>query len=425
MEVLMGTLSPYRTCFFLIVVGVLSFACGADIEGVSSSDHELGENPDVMTDAVLQDTTSSEVDATSALDASDTFDATEASQDVPLTTDGEVSEEIDVVPPDPPLQYTPCGVADCWSQLSFSSVCGVSTLNEDFGSGRYNVHNFTLDVRAEVTVELTLTPTGGAFEPALILHDAAGHTVYDGARGIVSESLNIEVIDDGRRAGPARVQILSAEDTQLSVFITSWRVIDGDFAPRIDTDVAYTFAVSHDCEPPVGELLSSPNFDLGDVEGGFYLMPESDPPGLYTRKADDCSRGTQLLIDVLYTVAFEWNQLRPEYSPIALRDLNEGSCSGVDHATHDDGTHVDIVVSCATQISCDDIQPAVDLARLFVDTGEVCGIIFNDAAVQAIVNPYFESLYSYEPWRGTFMRTVSGHTGHFHVRVKKPDGTCN
>jgi hypothetical protein len=45
--------------------------------------------------------------------------------------------------------------------------------------------------------------------------------------------------------------------------------------------------------------------------------------------------------------------------------------------------------------------------------------------VQAVVNPYFTSKYSYTPWHGTFMRSVSGHTHHFHIRVKKPDGTCN
>ena len=45
------------------------------------------------------------------------------------------------------------------------------------------------------------------------------------------------------------------------------------------------------------------------------------------------------------------------------------------------------------------------------------------------MNPYFFDNYSYAPWdpsgAGRFMRTVSGHTGHFHVRVLEPDGTCN
>ena len=60
-----------------------------------------------------------------------------------------------------------------------------------------------------------------------------------------------------------------------------------------------------------------------------------------------------------------------------------------------------------------------------MDTGQVCGIINNDPAVQKVVNAYFNSKFSYKPWHGTFMRSVSGHTHHFHVRVKKPNGLCN
>ena len=154
-------------------------------------------------------------------------------------------------------------------------------------------------------------------------------------------------------------------------------------------------------------------------------VPQSDPPGLYTRKADGCSRGTKRLIDVLYTVATHFQQVRPSLAPISILDLNEGPCSTVDHATHDDGTHVDIVAGCATEVACADNGPAIDLAKLFVDTGVACGIINNDTAVQAEVNAYFNSKFSYEPWHGTFMRSVSGHTHHFHVRVMKPDGKCN
>ena len=106
--------------------------------------------------------------------------------------------------------------------------------------------------------------------------------------------------------------------------------------------------------------------------------------------------------------------------------MNEGSCSSVDHATHDDGTHVDIVVGCATNVSCSEKGPVLELAKLIVDTGQACGIINdNDTAVLNEINTYFTSQYAYEPWHGTFMRNIGGHTGHFHIRVKKPDGTCN
>ena len=44
--------------------------------------------------------------------------------------------------------------------------------------------------------------------------------------------------------------------------------------------------------------------------------------------------------------------------------------------------------------------------------------------MQDIVSPYVEAMVDYDPWHGTSMRTVGGHTGHMHIRVKRPDGTC-
>ncbi len=124
-------------------------------------------------------------------------------------------------------------------------------------------------------------------------------------------------------------------------------------------------------------------------------------------------------------MAHRWNALRPDLSPLLVRDLNRSPC-GSRHQTHDDGTHVDLVGGCATRASCGDEQPAIELARLFVDTGKVCGIIFDDNPVRAVVNDYFTSRFAYEVWhRGDFMRNIGGHGEHFHVRVMKPDGTCN
>jgi len=202
-------------------------------------------------------------------------------------------------------------------------------------------------------------------------------------------------------------------------------VIDGAFLPRMPMAATYALTIVTDCPPPSG-LICPPNLDEGDVVGGYYILPPSDPSGLYTRKAR-CSRGNRLLICVLYTVAQRWAALRPAYSPISITDLNE--CNPLlpgdsDHMTHDDGTHVDITAGCATDAGCD-LAASVALAQLFVDTGEVCGIIFNDVDVQDAVNPYFTSAYSYTPWHGTFMRSAAGHDTHFHVRVKRPDGTCS
>ena len=325
-----------------------------------------------------------------------------------------------------PESLNPCKVGQCWSAPSLGGFCGAETVNEDYSSGKYNVHQYALSPKPNVDVELSLQTTAGGMKPALVIRDGTGVTVYDGLTGGTTAALKVSPIASGKNGKPAKVGLNAAKAMKLQIYITGWSVIDGGFAPKLSKSVKYALKVSSDCTPTQpGELLSPPCFDPKNVNKGFHLLPKSCPPGLYTRKADDCARGTKLLIDVLYTVAWWSKKQAPAYSPLKFLDLNKGSCSTVKHATHGDGTHVDVVAGCATSVACKDTKPAINLAKLFVDTGKVCGIIFNDVVVQKQINAYFKSKYTYKPWFGTFMRSVSGHNSHFHVRVKKPDGKCN
>ncbi len=325
-----------------------------------------------------------------------------------------------------PQQEQPCDAGACWGAPSVTPPCGVVDFDEDFSTGKYNVHEHPVMAPGEVSLDLTLSKMAGTWSPALLVRKEDGTIVSDGVIGWSETGLKIEVLNSGQGSEKATVRITAQQPTQLYVFVTGWEVVDSGFLAPLPAEAKYQLSFDAKCEPPApGELLSPPNFDPNNIKDGYFLLPESNPPGLYTRKADDCSRGTKLLIDVLYTVATHWKKLRPELAPIKIMDLNEGSCSSVDHATHDDGTHVDLSAGCATQVACKDNQPAIDLAKLFVDTGKTCGIINNDTDVQTEVNAYFGSKFSYKPWHGTFMRSVSGHTHHFHVRVLKPDGKCN
>jgi hypothetical protein len=372
-------------------------------------------------DAIVQDAPDASVKAA---------DGMPAPLDLGLAADAPSSDGVappDGAPPPPkPSSVAPCKTGRCWSATALSGLCGASIVNEDFSSGKYNVRTYALSPKVGVKVDLKLAATSGSWKPALILHDAAGATVYDGELGLTSAALSVQPVASGKAGSPAKLRLTAHKQAALLVHVSGWSVIQGGFAPSLPTTAKYQLTVTSGCPPPKpGTLLSPPNFDPKNVAKGYYLLPQSQPPGLYTRKADGCSRGTKLLIDVLYTVAYHWKQKWPSLSPIAFLDLNEGPCSSVNHQTHDDGTHADLTAGCATQVSCTNNQPAIDLAKLFVDTGQVCGIINNDTAVQAAVNTYFKSKYTYKPWHGTFMRSVSGHTHHFHVRVKKPDGSCN
>jgi hypothetical protein len=323
-----------------------------------------------------------------------------------------------------PVSRAPCVQGSCWQASSLGGWCGTSTVDEDFTTGKYNVHELTLQAPAGVEVDLTLTATGGAWSPALILLAADGATLHDGELGVSGDDPKVLPIASGQGTSQARVLLTAKADTTVKVYVTGWSVVEGGFVGALPTDATYTLTADLDCSPPEpGTLLSPPNFDPQKTQNGFFLLPQSEPPGLYTRGPDACSWGNKLLIDVIYTVAVNWKPLYPSYSPISVMDLNQGTCGT--HQTHKDGTHVDLVAGCATDMYCTNKAPKIALAKLFVDTGVACGIINDDLDVHDEVNAYFAAKTSYAPWNGEFMRAVPDHSKHFHVRVKKPDGTCN
>ena len=351
-----------------------------------------------------------------------------ATQDVGVRDTGIQRDgtSMDTSPPPPePDDVEPCNQnADCWDTSIAAHKCRKATIEENYHTGKYNVHRWATTFYDAKRNVVEVTRTAGTWTPVVIIIQSDGTVIFDGRIGL--QTGPVQATSKVQKNDRVRVRVDTKSQITADVFVTSEATLQGDFKPRVSTSAEYRLDIESFCKnPPSNGLQLPPNFDANDTVDGYYLLPDSQPSGLYTRKADPCSRGTKLLIKVLYTVALRWNMMRPKYSPIKILDLNEGSCSSVDHATHDDGTHVDIMADCATRVSCSDDQPAKDLAKLFVDTGEVCGIIFNDTSVQQTINSYFQSNYNFNPWHNQFMRTVSGHTHHFHVRVKKPDGTCN
>ena len=79
------------------------------------------------------------------------------------------------------VSRNPCTGALCWMNApALSNACGSTTRSEDFSSGRYNVHRYPLTPPQNINVEITLTRTAGSFEPALIIQNTTGTTLYDG-----------------------------------------------------------------------------------------------------------------------------------------------------------------------------------------------------------------------------------------------------
>lgn len=156
-------------------------------------------------------------------------------------------------------------------------------------------------------------------------------------------------------------------------------------------------------QPPPN--LGSPNSQ------GYYQMPDSpQPAGLYgfnggTPPAQRC--GTKELVSVIYTVATNWKSRYPD-SMILVGDLNAAG-----HASHENGTDVDIYTSNKSAANTSgDRNKSIELGKMFIDTGIIKFIFYNDTTVQQAVNDYASSKGL--PGR---MQSWSGHENHFHVRI--------
>lgn len=153
--------------------------------------------------------------------------------------------------PTPPTSYDPCATGDCWTTPSISGACGQTTTNEDFSTGKYNVHRYSFVPAKGARVDLTLTTTAGTWNPALLIHDPAGVTVHDGERSLSSAALSVQLLSTGKGSNTAAVRLTAQQDNmQLHVFVTSWAVVQGGFSPAMATNTKYTLTSVVDCSSP-------------------------------------------------------------------------------------------------------------------------------------------------------------------------------
>lgn len=352
----------------------------------------------------------------------------DASMDTSRDNGADADPPMDTMPPPrQPRSVTPCNAkSDCWQTSLAARRCFESKVREDYSTGRFNVHRWETTLFGNASHNrLALQRTGGNWTPAVVIIQTDGTVLFDGRIGRTSGPVHVRVTES--RSDRMEFLVDAQTTTRVYVFATSETALQSGFQTRLPRDATYELKVESSCQnPPQTNLRLPPNFDPNARKNGYYQLPPSQPPGLYTRKHAECSWGQKNLIKVFYTVAAQWNQIRPAQTPLGIRDLNENvAVCGVDHVTHSDGTHGDLTHGCATQVSCGDDQPAIDLAKLLIDTGEVCGILYNDPRVQRSANQYFRSKHNFRPWGGTFMRSVTGHDHHFHIRVRKPNGACN
>jgi hypothetical protein len=143
----------------------------------------------------------------------------------------------------PPASVDPCAAGTCWTAPALGGVCGSRTVPEDFASGSFSVHRYLVIAPSGVDVVLSVSATGGTWDPVLIVHDEQGVTVHDGTLSRSGAGLDIE-----REGGSVRIR--AAEHTHLGVYLTDRAVLDGGFQTGVPTDAEYLFDVTVDCAAP-------------------------------------------------------------------------------------------------------------------------------------------------------------------------------
>ncbi len=148
----------------------------------------------------------------------------EGVDDAPLT-----SAEADLLGPN----------ARLWRQSLSLARCGHASVDEDFSSGRFNVHRYAVTVAAGTTA-VRLERTGGTFEPALVM---------------ASDRVTWEVDESGRGGDVEALRIFADAAAPVDIYVSSWPVVDGGFTTSLSVSAEYRLTVEHACQLDAGDGL--------------------------------------------------------------------------------------------------------------------------------------------------------------------------
>ncbi|OGH10244.1 MAG: hypothetical protein A2152_02980 [Candidatus Levybacteria bacterium RBG_16_35_6] len=132
--------------------------------------------------------------------------------------------------------------------------------------------------------------------------------------------------------------------------------------------------------------------------------------------------GRPALLQVITDVAARWTSIHPE-EKFVVGDLDSRS-GRVDHESHKCGVDVDIISSGRSHFLSTDAgyrkSLAIELGEMFMDTGIIDRIFYNDPDV-------YNTVTSYAAPKGLsgIMKYSKGHWDHFHVRIFAEDYICN
>jgi len=183
-------------------------------------------------------------------------------------------QDADASPPPKPDAVAPCAQGSCWQTELYPNACGFAANDEDFSSGKYNVHAYATQVHGGSEMNLALTNSGGSWQPALILTKADGTVVYDGEVGLVENGLTVTQVTSGRTGGTAHFKVNSTTSWEGTLFVSGWSVVDSGFTEFLPADAVYHVESESVCAPPqpgqgtapAGAIAGEQSIGMGSID---------------------------------------------------------------------------------------------------------------------------------------------------------------
>ena len=153
---------------------------------------------------------------------------------------------------------------------------------------------------------------------------------------------------------------------------------------------------------------------FGSAPGGCYTLP--DMPKYWTSYGGTGNHtGTKCLAQLIAATSKAWKEKHPD-DTIFIGDMNADG-----HLSHQVGVDVDLHTSKAANMHLPgySAQLSIEYGKLWMSSGAIVYIFFNDASVRGPVNNYAK-----ENGFPGVMDPEDGHEDHFHVRIKTNGGEC-
>ena len=141
----------------------------------------------------------------------------------------------------------PCAVSSCWNPKAELANCGTVALEEDFSSGKFNVHRYWVSLPAGGPITVRLERTAGVWAPALLISDQAGAVIAAGDGVSLHPDVAVLSAIVGKTGTLAQVQVQATKDINAFVYVASWGVLDSGFAAKLPTTATYQLSLAQLC----------------------------------------------------------------------------------------------------------------------------------------------------------------------------------